>query len=89
MQTYIYPQNLKARANMWLWSLRDFAIICVALLVSVLALAETGLLFPMALTLGYGFLSIRLDDTTVLDYIEYAVSFFIAAQQHYEWRGDA
>lgn len=89
MTTYIYPQNLKARANMWLWSLRDFAITCVALLLSVLALAETGLLFPMALTIGYGFFSIRLDDTTVLDYIEYACGYFIAGQQYYEWRGDA
>ena len=25
MKLYIYPQNLKATANLWLWSLRDFA----------------------------------------------------------------
>lgn len=25
MTTYLYPQNLKATANLWLWSLRDFA----------------------------------------------------------------
>ena len=35
MKTYLYPQNLKATANLWLWSLRDFAILCVALLVSI------------------------------------------------------
>ena len=29
MKLYIYPQNLKATANLWLWSLRDFALICV------------------------------------------------------------
>ena len=29
MTVYIYPQNLKATANLWLWCLRDFAIICV------------------------------------------------------------
>ena len=28
MTTYIYPQNLRAKANLWLWSLRDFLIIC-------------------------------------------------------------
>ena len=27
MTTYIYPQNLRAKANLWLWSLRDFLII--------------------------------------------------------------
>ena len=32
MKTYLYPQNLRATANLWLWSLRDFAIMCVALL---------------------------------------------------------
>ena len=34
MKTYLYPQNLKARANLWLWSLRDFVILCAAVLVS-------------------------------------------------------
>ena len=24
MTTYLYPQNLKATANLWLWSLKDF-----------------------------------------------------------------
>ena len=24
MKLYIYPQNLKATANLWLWCLRDF-----------------------------------------------------------------
>ena len=33
MTTYLYPKNLKATANLWLWSLRDFAIICIALFV--------------------------------------------------------
>jgi len=88
MTTYIYPQNLKAHANMWLWSLRDFAIICVALLISVLALTQTGILFPLAMTIGYGFLSIQMDGTTVLDYIGYAVGYFLTTQQQYEWRCD-
>ena len=33
MKTYLYPQNLKARANLWLWSLRDFVILCADVLV--------------------------------------------------------
>ena len=32
MKTYLYPQNLKARANLWLWSLRDFVIFCAAVM---------------------------------------------------------
>lgn len=62
MTTYLYPQNLKATANLWLWSLRDFAIMSIALL-----------------------LSIRLEDTTILDFIRYAVKYFISTQQIYFW----
>ena len=42
MTHYIYPQNLKAAANMWLWSLRDFAIMGVAALLSIVILVELG-----------------------------------------------
>ena len=33
---YIYPENLKAKPMLWLWLLRDIAIIGVAALISVL-----------------------------------------------------
>lgn len=42
MITYIYPQNLKATANLWLWGLRDFTILCVCALLSVLSLTQLG-----------------------------------------------
>ena len=74
MTTYLYPQNLKATANLWLWSLRDFAIMSIALLLSILILAQTRIIVPLAVTLCFGFLSIRLEDTTILDFIRYAVS---------------
>lgn len=86
MTQYLYPQNLKATANLWLWSLKDFAIISIAALLSVLIASVSKFILPLALTLGYGFLTIRTDDTTVLDYIKYAVRYFISTQQHFEWR---
>ena len=86
MTQYLYPQNLKATANLWLWSLKDFAIISIAALLSVLIVSVWRFILPLALTLGYGFLTIRADDTTVLDYIKYAVRYFISTQQHFEWR---
>ena len=49
MKLYIYPQNLKATANLWLWSLRDFALICVGLLISLVALTQMGILLPCRL----------------------------------------
>lgn len=40
MTQYIYPQNLKAKASLWLWGMRDFVILCVAALLSVVALVN-------------------------------------------------
>lgn len=34
MTSYLYPQNLKATANLWLWGLRDFAIFSIAALLA-------------------------------------------------------
>lgn len=86
MTQYLYPQNLRATANLWLWSLKDFAILGVAALLSIVILVQLRFMLPAAATLCYGFLTIRVDDTTVLDFIRYAVRYFISTQQHYEWR---
>ncbi len=86
MNTYIYPQNLKAQANLWLWSLKDISVIGISALVSVLSLSQIRQFMPLVLTAGYAFLTIRLDDMTVLDFIKRAVRFFITTQQYYEWR---
>ncbi len=86
MTQYLYPQNLKATANLWLWGLKDFAILGIAALLSIVALVQLGWVIPAAVTLCYGFLTIRMDDTTMLDYIRNAVRFFISTQQYFEWR---
>lgn len=89
MNQYLYPQNLKAQAKLWLWNLRDIVVIGIALLISVLALSQIGLFLPLALTLVYAFLTIQLDDVSVLDFIKRAVRFFITTQQYYTWAGSA
>ena len=60
--------------------------ILMAGLLSVLALVQLGFFVPAAVTLCFGFLSIRMDDTTVLDFMRYAVRYFISTQQYFEWR---
>ena len=82
---FIYPENLKARAMVWLWELRDMAIIGVGALLSVLILVQTELLPPLVLTALYAFLSIRLDGASILDFLRYAVCFLLLKQQYYEW----
>ena len=85
MKTYLYPQNLKARANLWLWSLRDFLILCAAVLISAVIVLNTGVMLPAAASLSYGFLTIRKDEMAVADFIRYGVRYFLTGQQYYEW----
>ncbi len=83
---YMYPDNLKAKATLWLWELKDIGIIGVGLLISVFAISQTGIMIPIVITAVYAFLAIRFEDTSILDFIRYACSFFILKQQMYEWR---
>jgi len=77
---------MRASATLWLWSLRDFAVIVIAALFSALVLATTKILIPAVLTAAFAFLSIRSDETTVLDFLKYAIRYFISTQQYYIWR---
>ena len=86
MTQYLYPQNLKATANLWLWGLRDFVILDVAALLSIVLLVRLRMAVPLALTLCFGFLTIRLEDSTVLDFLIHVVRFFISTQQFYKWK---
>jgi hypothetical protein len=83
---YIYPDNLKAKAMLGLWQIRDIGILGIALIISVLALTQLGFFIPLVGTAVYGFLSIRFSDTSILDFIKYAGAYFIVKQQIFEWR---
>ena len=82
---YIYPNNLKAKPTLWLWALRDVAVIGICLVLSVLALVELRQVPPLVATLLYAFLSIRLEDSSILDFLRYAMCFLFIKQQYYEW----
>ena len=66
LKTYIYPQNLKAKPHLWLWGLRDFVILALCVLLSLVLLVHSGFLLPLALTLCFAFMTIRMEDTTVI-----------------------
>lgn len=84
---YIYPDNLKAKATLWLWQLRDIGVIGVGALLSILALTQIRFILPIVLTAVYAFLTIRFEGTSILDFLRYACAFFISKQQIYEWAG--
>lgn len=83
---FIYPQDLKAKPNMWMWNLRDFAIIGIGTLISAVFLIQFHWLTPLGAIAVFAFVTIRFDDTTVMDYLRYAVRYFITTQQYFEWR---
>ena len=86
MTQYLYPQNLTSKSNIWLWGMKDFVILCIAVLISVVLFTWFGWLIPAVLTMIYAFLTIKKDDITVLDFIKHAVRYFMSNQQYYEWR---
>lgn len=86
MKTYIYPQNLNASANMGMWAMKDIAIIAIAALLSVIIGATTGWLIPGVAAMVYAFITIRLDDVTIKDYLSY-VFHFVFGQRTYFWGG--
>ena len=61
-------------------------IFCTAVLVSAVIFLNYGYPLPAALALCFGFLTIRKDDITVVDFLGYAARFFLTSQQYYEWR---
>ena len=86
MKTYIYPENLKANVKLWFWNVRDFIIICTGLILSVVVLVILWNVLPIAATASYAFLSLRADETSIIDYIFNAVKFFVTSQQLFLWR---
>ncbi len=83
---YYYPENMAAKPMLWLWELRDLAIIGITLIIAVFALIRTGLMLPLIAAAVYAFLSIRFDGVCILDFIRYASAFFFLKPQTYEWR---
>ena len=49
------------------------------------ALAQSGFLPPLVATFLFAFLSIRVEDASILDFLRYAVNFLFLKQQYYEW----
>lgn len=83
---YIYPDNLRAKPRLWLWELRDVAIIGIGFLFSVLALTQGAGMLLLILTVLFAFLSIRMEEASILDFLRCAVCFLFLHQQYYEWK---
>lgn len=83
---YIYPDNLKASPMLFLWRLKDLAVIGIGALISLVTLSQIGFSIPLVITLAYAFLAIRFEDTSILDFLKYAVRYFFIEQQEFRWK---
>ena len=83
---YIYPQNMRTQVKLWFWTLREIIILGVALTVSVISWAKLNFVVPAAVTVLYGFLTIRMDEYSILDFIKRAWRYFVSTQQYFEWK---
>lgn len=83
---YIYPDNLKAAPMLFLWRLKDLAVIGIGALLSIFIMSQSGFSLPLVITLAYAFLAIRHDDVSILDFIKYAARYFFVEQQEFRWR---
>lgn len=71
---------------LFLWRLKDLVVIGTGALISVFALSQTGMTLPIVITVAYAFLAIRVEDISILDFLKYAVNYFIIEQQEYRWK---
>lgn len=83
---FMYPDNLKGKPTLWLWYLRDIGIIGIGAIFSVIAISQLNIYLPVAVVGAYAFLTIRFNDTSIFDFLQYACAFFIYHQQIYCWR---
>lgn len=81
---YIYPENLSAKPRMWLWNLKDLAVASMFALVGVFFLAQFKIALPLVLAALYAFVTIRLDDDSIMDFLQSACTYFFL-QRRFCW----
>ena len=86
---YIYPDNLKDKSTMFLWTLRGMLVIIIGAALSAACATVLHLMLPGVLVGVYAFLTMRIGgELNISDYIRFAVRFFITTQQDFFWRFD-
>lgn len=84
---YIYPENLKGKSTMFLWTLRDMLIIIIGAVLSAVFAAALDWIVPGVFIGVFAFLTLRIDnELNISDYIRFAFRFFVTTQQIFYWR---
>lgn len=70
MKAYIHPENLWTNVKLWFWNVRDFIITCSGIILSVIVLVNLWNVIPIAATVCFAFLSLRVDETAIMAIFE-------------------
>lgn len=81
---YIYPENLKAKATLWFWSLSDLFIMGVLLASSFFFLSVFAFPYPLMASILFGILTIRVDEYSIMDFLKSAVRFFCRQKLYFQ-----
>ena len=82
---YIYLSNLRARATLLLWRLKDVVAGILLIMLGTVMLSQTGSPALLAVSAVYALLSVRFEDNSVLDYMRYAWRFCVSRRQFFIW----
>ena len=74
---YIYPENLKAKATLWFWSLSDLLLLGIVFAIAFFFLAVFGVPYLLMVSILFMILTIRIDDYSIMDFLKSAVRFFL------------
>ena len=80
---YIYPDDLKAAPTLWLWRLRDLTAGGLLAVFGVVTLTQFGTPLFAAIAALYLFLTVRIEDACILDFIRKAGVYFIGRPRLY------
>lgn len=82
---YIYPDDLKAAPTLWLWRLRDLTVGGLMAVFGVVTLTQFRTPLFAAIAALYLFLTVRIEDACILDFVQKAGVYFIGRSRLYRW----
>jgi hypothetical protein len=80
---YIYPENLKAKATLWFWSLSDLLILGVLLALSVFLLSTFRFPYMLMCSILFAILTIRVEEYSMMEFLKAAARFFFGQKLYY------
>lgn len=85
MKEYIYPKDLKVSAIMFLWRLRDAAILMLLTVTAVILFGLAKTIVPLVGAAVFGVLTIDIGGIRICDYLKLCTQFF-GGQRIFFWR---